>query len=45
MNQALRTSGEILFEQYLESQSLPFEFEKKHAVEGFQIDSRAKQRR
>ena len=31
MNQALRTSGEILFEQYLESQSLPFEFEKEHA--------------
>lgn len=26
-----RTAGEILFEQYLESQRLPFEFEKEHA--------------
>src|SRR2546428_9005665 len=25
------THGEILFEQYLESQGLPFEFEKEHA--------------
>jgi hypothetical protein len=31
MNQALRTPGEILFEQYLESQSLRFTFEKQHA--------------
>jgi hypothetical protein len=31
MNRASRTLGEILFEQYLESQSLLFEFEKKHA--------------
>ena len=31
MTELLRTKGEILFEQYLNSQSLPFEFEKKHA--------------
>ncbi len=31
MTGALRTKGEVLFEQYLESQRLPFEFEKEHA--------------
>jgi hypothetical protein len=31
MTEGSRTQGEILFEQYLESQGLPFEFEKKHA--------------
>lgn len=31
MTEASRTRGEILFEQYLVSQSLPFEFEKEHA--------------
>lgn len=31
MTQVSRTVGEILFEQYLASLSLPFEFEKEHA--------------
>jgi hypothetical protein len=31
MTGGLRTNGEILFEEYLESQGLPFEFEKEHA--------------
>jgi hypothetical protein len=31
MTEGLRTKGEILFEQYLGSQGLPFEFEKEHA--------------
>jgi hypothetical protein len=31
MTDAPRTKGEILFERYLESQGLPFEFEKEHA--------------
>lgn len=31
MPEALHTQGEILFEQYLRSQMLPFEFEKPHA--------------
>lgn len=30
MTDASRTKGELLFEQYLQSQSLPFEFEKEH---------------
>ena len=31
MTEGLRTRGEVLFEQYLQSQDLPFEFEKEHA--------------
>src|SRR6266446_1210829 len=31
MTEPIRTKGEILFEQYLDAQGLPFEFEKQHA--------------
>jgi hypothetical protein len=31
MSDSSRTSGEVLFEKYLNSQEIPFEFEKEHA--------------